>query len=355
MPQLNSMHKIRYEVALPGRFKRIADATSGHLIFEYKAQIRDMRMFQATVMGLAQILQENPERKAILIIDESRISIPRMTEEWKSYLQIFHPKIHDRLCITAFEEDELTLVLGNLRKEEEQLLEEVRTKLSSEQSLRKRRSADSFLEVFRVMLVQWFRGAGPLQLKELCRLTGFSYPTVASALDKMERYLHRRSDRSAELREFPYEIWRKLLAGNEGIRAPITLTSQKPRPLELLLDNLEGYSVLKVGFGGIIGARHYLPGIDLVGTHRLDLTLKDTREDRIQRLIRRLDPALKPVEINQTPQVVIHRLFRPKTFFQEDPHGNVADEVECLLDLHEARLETQASELLEHLIRRVRS
>ncbi len=355
MTQLNSTDSIRYEQPLRGSFKRTADAIAGPLIFEYRQQIRDLRMLQGAIMGIAQVLQDNPERKAVLIIDETRISSSRMKGEWQSYEELFRRSIIERLTIAVFEEDLLSRVHGELNPEERQLVEAVRSKLSSEHPLQKQRSPDSFLDIFRVLLVHWFRCSGPIQVKELCQETGFSYPTVANGLEKIDRNLKRHSDRSVELREFPREIWRKLLADSKTLRAPLALVAQKPRPTEILLENLEGYSKLEVGLGGIIGARHYLPGIDLVGTHRLDLTLRNTSDERIQRLVRRLDPALKPAEADQAPQVVIHRIFRPKTFFQETPAGKAADEVECLLDLHEAHLDPQANELLEHLIRRVRA
>lgn len=355
MPHFNSLPEIQYERPVGGHLRRRADAVAGPLIFEYKPQIRDLRMLQAGVMGLAQVLQEEANRKAILIIENTRISDQRMDAEWNSYLNLLNPSIVERLSIAIFEEEELIQVHGHLNQEERQILEEVRSKLSSKLPLRKQRSRDSYLDLSRVMLIKWFRGTGPLKVNQLCQLTGFSYPTVAAGLEKMERYLKRHSDRSVELKEFPGEIWQKLLADNEAVRAPIALAAQKPRPVEVLLENLEGYSAVEVGYGGIIGARYYLPGIDLVGIHRLDLTLRNIREDRIERLIRRLDPALKPVKTGQPPQVVIHRLFRQRTLFQENPRGKVADEVECLLDLHEARLEQQAAELMEHFIRKAKA
>jgi hypothetical protein len=355
MPHLNSLPEIQYERPVGGHLRRRVDAVAGHLIFEYKPQIRDLRILQAGVMGLAQVLQEEPNRRAILIIENTRISEQRMEAEWKSYINLFNPSIVERLGIAIFEEEELVQVHGSLHQEEKKVMEEVRSKLSSKLPLRKKRSRDSFLDLSRVMLIKWFRGTGPLKVNQLCLLTGFSYPTVAAGLKKMERYLKRHSDRSVELKEFPGEIWQKLLADSETVRAPIALAAQKPRPIEVLLENLESYSAIEVGYGGIIGARHYLPRIDLIGIHRLDLTVKTVREERIQKLIRRLDPALKPVKSGQSCQVVIHRLFRPRTLFQDSPTGKVADEVECLLDLHEARLEQQATELMEHFIRKAKA
>lgn len=353
MSQLTSLPPIAYEQPLPGRFKRVADAIAGSLIVEYKGHIRDLRMLQGAILSLAQVLQENPGRKGVLILDQVGISQARMDAEWESYQGLFQESLLQRLSIAIFAQDELACLYGALSAEERALTERVRAKRSSDQPLQKQRSPNALLELFRVLLIHWFRRSGPLQVKALCELTGFSYPTVATGLDKLERHLRRHSDRSVELQAFPIEMWRKLLADSVSIRCPIALVAQKPRPLDLLLENLEGYTKLEIGLGGMIGARHYLPGIDLVGIPRLDLTLTQASEERVRQFIRRIDPALKPAQTDQAPQVVIHRVFRPTTFFADAGQGRqVADEVECLLDLHEARLEAQANELLEHLIGR---
>ena len=61
------------------------------------------------------------------------------------------------------------------------------------------------------------------------------------------------------------------------------------------------------------------------------------------------DPGLKRVKPGEIPQVVVHHMIRPTSFFTSGSQLPFADEVECLMDLHEARMEPQAFELLEHL------
>lgn len=67
-------------------------------------------------------------------------------------------------------------------------------------------------------------------------------------------------------------------------------------------------------------------------------------------ILLRLDPALKPAERGEPPLVVIHSLYRPVSFFTKDGKETpYADEIECLLDLHEARLESLALEFLDKI------
>jgi hypothetical protein len=175
---------------------------------------------------------------------------------------------------------------------------------------------------------------------------------VAVALEKLEPYMVRHSDRRIELRSFPRDAWFKLVAQAEKVRSSQGYAdrSGRPRPPEVLLDRLRELARDDIGVAGVLGARHYLPGLDLIGTPRLDLMVHSTRMRTPNDFLRRLDPALKPIERGETPQVVVHTLFRPEPFFSLPENGiRWADEVECLLDLHEMRLESQALEFVERL------
>jgi hypothetical protein len=107
---------------------------------------------------------------------------------------------------------------------------------------------------------------------------------------------------------------------------------------------------LDLAVGGVFGARHYMPGIDLVGSARLDLAIHSPSGQLLDDCVCRLDPALKPALDGEPIHLVLHYLHRPASFFEQGHDGWIwADQIECLLDLHEARLEPQAMELREHL------
>ena len=126
--------------------------------------------------------------------------------------------------------------------------------------------------------------------------------------------------------------------------------SGRPRPPEVLVDRLRDLGRNDIAVSGVLGARRYLPGLDLVGSPRLDLVVQARRFGGPPTFLRRLDPALKPAGRGEPCQVVVHTLFRPDPFFSHPENGiRWADEVECLLDLHEMRLESQALEFVERL------
>jgi hypothetical protein len=352
---------IDYDVSfhdLPG-FR--VDALRGDSVFEVVIDARDLRRIRSLLVEMGRIAGHG--KHAILILDEPQISHDRLRAEWEGVQNLFQPQILERLTIYVRRGGGWPEILGcSLTAEEADAADEV-VEHQRQRGLRpSRRPSEASFDILRVMLIHWLRKAGPLTSRELSRDSGFSYPTIARALSELEPHLQRHSDRRVELHSFPKEAWFKLLAQIEKVRSSRGYTdrSGRPRQPEVLVERLQENSLRtlcheSVAIGGTFGARHYLPGIDLVGNPRLDLII-DAHHDRrlrpvaIETLIRKLDPALKPAERGEPCQVVIHTLYRTKSFFTEAKNGTLyADEIECLLDLHEARLEQQALEFLEKL------
>ena len=100
--------------------------------------------------------------------------------------------------------------------------------------------------------------------------------------------------------------------------------------------------------------RHYDPEIDLVGVPRVDLSLHCPGKRVDWSFVERLDPALEKTERRDDPAaLVVHLVRREAALFQSDDSGmQWADPVECLLDLHEARMESQAMEFLDFFTKR---
>jgi hypothetical protein len=342
------MEKIEYNYKIDGRRDTHVDALCGELIFEYKNSVKDNRVFQSSLIRLSSILADLPNHIGILILDETKISKLRLREEWDNYVRLVQPNIISRLKMVVLSKNEVYQRFGDFSKFEIDIVLEIHKTLIKNDIHKKIRKPDAFFEILRILIIQWFRGNGPIQVNKLCQLSGFSYPSVSSSLEKMELQLKRHSNRSIELITFPQDLWYKLLASKDNLRTPQEFWAHRPRDIEYLKNKIINNINIEVGFGGIIGARHYLPSIDLLGTPRLDLTVQKWNKSKIENFVRSLDPGLKRVQPGELPQLVIHNLFRPDPLFINDDNTLFADEVECLLDLQELRLEQQASELLEY-------
>ncbi len=109
-----------------------------------------------------------------------------------------------------------------------------------------------------------------------------------------------------------------------------------------------------LAIGGVLGARHHDRTLDLAGTPRLDLSQHCPHRHLDLRFVRELDPALERVADPLAPAtVVVHAVRHADPLFTPRKGGlQWADPVECLLDLHEARLDALAPQFLEALQRR---
>jgi hypothetical protein len=343
---------LEFDQKLGNRLGFRADALIGHSVFEVLVDLRDFRHFRSTLMGLGKILLVDSRFHGILVLVEPQISDDRLREEWLGIEPLFRPELLERITLVIRREGTADEVVGPLTDIEKSCIEPVSERARQRAFRPMRRPSEAFYDILRVLLVHWFRKSGPLTSKELAEETGFSYPTIATALERLEPRLIRHSDRRVELGMFPEDAWFQLVAQADKARASQGFAdpSGRPRPPEVLLDRLRDLGRNDIAVSGVFGARHYLPGIDLVGTPRLDLVVHARRFAGPPNFLRRLDPALKPAGRGEPCQVVVHTLFRPEPFFSQPENGiRWADEVECLLDLHEMRLESQALEFVERL------
>ena len=205
-----------------------------------------------------------------------------------------------------------------------------------------------------VLLVhQWLLGEGQVTTKWLMEYAGCSYPTVAEVLRQFQHCIIRHSDRRVELRSFPKEEWARLVAISEKARSTLRYAdrSGQPRSAESLLRRLQRLDRKDIAVGGIWGAKHYHPQLDILGSPRLEISVHCPGKIADLNFIEQLDPALAQTGQRDEPaSVVVHFVRRAKPLFQMGENGLAwANPVDCLLDLHEARLEPQAREFLHSL------
>jgi hypothetical protein len=339
------MKNIKFELKL-GKFQ--IDAQFGNCLVEYKSNVSDLRVLQSAFLMISSIISDFPGHKGILIIDETDISDNRLKEEWFNLSKFIKTSILSRMNVVIFSGKQIVETFGDLNYEEIESLQSIQKKLKIESHSSHKRS-DAFYEILRLLLIFWFRRSGPIRIKNLIELSGFSYPTVAASLERLETKLMRYSDRSVELKIFPGDEWFKLTASNQEVRRPQGYIANPARPITILIEKLEKMQMNDWGLGGVIGTKYYFPKIDLLGVPRLDISVIKWGSIEIEKFIKSLDPGLKKAKSGEVPQVIIHNVSRNESFFNIKNKLHIADEVECLLDLQESRLETQALEFLDHL------
>ena len=326
------------------------NAHIGNTIFEVLVELKDLRGLRASLMDIARYSAEGPDRHGILVLEEPHISESRLHNEWTSIGTIFCPDVFRRLGLVIHRNGAADQILGMVGPQERELIPAVILNARQHSQTRSRGQADIFYDLLRILTNQWMRRAGPLTSRWLAEAAGCTYPTVAATLKELEPSLLRHSDRRVELKGFPKDAWFRLVANAEKVRQPLRFadTSGQPRSTDSLLSRLQKLHPEGVAIAGVPGARRLFPGIDLIGTPRLDLSIHTRNRQLDPGFMRQIDPALKPVGPEEPARVVIHILRYPYSFFETDAEGSLwADPVECLLDLHEMRLESQAWEFLQ--------
>ncbi|MBB1600779.1 hypothetical protein A9977_12100 [Variovorax sp. UMC13] len=203
------------------------------------------------------------------------------------------------------------------------------------------------------MYLLTLRRSEPLTAAQIGELAGASHPTVAYVLKLMEQQgaIHRANGlvRFDRFQIFPWTRWLNLEVGTRKKVSFVDISGHARSP-ESMVRRLAKLNRADVAVGGLLGAKHYFPSLDMAGTTRLDLVVHGT-PSRSLSFIDELDPALAPSkEANARASVVVHFLPRAEPFFEQDQEGNRwADPIVCMSDLQEAGFDQQAEDLLQNL------
>lgn len=327
-----------------------ADAVTDDTVFEVLVKPKDARRLRTALMELARVATADNVRRVILVLEEPTITASRLHEEWKGAASVLRPELFARLAMAIRQSGKWTGIPVPPDPGELAMLDEILRHELSRKPAGPGRSSEAHHEILRILVHQWLLGKGPLAVSSLMEISGTSHPTVSKSLERLDHYLKRHSDRSVELRIFPREEWARLLAVLDDVRDTVRFVdhSGQARSPESLLRRLRQLQRQDIAVGGVPGAKHYQPSLDLVGNPRLDLSIHSGRKAVDLSFVDRLDPALeKATRRDESPTLVIHTIRRAQSLFQPgDNDIPWADPVECLLDLHEARLESQALEFL---------
>lgn len=211
--------------------------------------------------------------------------------------------------------------------------------------------ADRSYEVLKILLLRWLRGDPPISVGELQFQTGLTHPTVSKRLRELGNLVVRTSNRSVKLAEFPARPWAELVALSPRVRQTVGFEDRSGRAgdLSALVTRIQRQRPAHVALGGVVGARHWQPGFDLVGTPRVDLEIHAPTGRADLRFVSRIDPALVPARPEIAPILAVHVVTRAVSLVEA--HGKStpwADPVEVLLDLHQLKLYKQADDFVRY-------
>lgn len=310
-------------------------------------RIRAVRTLRAELLSLAVHAAGVPRRRVILCLTNPSITEDRLEQEWQAAARALRPDVLDRMSLSVLFSDGRSRVFG---EPVAAALCRGAVEAPRPASLIRLPQADSFFVVFKLLVYAWITGRGSVTTRWIMATAGCSYPTAAAALKRLGGQVVRHSNRRVELRPLGREEWSRFLPLWDESRSVMRFAdhSGQPRSASALLARLQHARPEGVAVGGVVAAKHYHPDLDLVGLHRLDLSVHCPGRDVDLAFVGRLDPALKPaVDAHEPAQLVLHFVRHQDPLFVSSPDGlTIADPVECLLDLLESRLEPQALDFL---------
>lgn len=330
-----------------------SERPDGLVVAEVKQAVDAVRTFRAALLDLAHAIGERRGVRGYLVLVDPAITAGRLREEWHRIEAILKQEVLSRLGVcTVAGDGRIRGIPKDPPADDLAWLEGVVRSAAAESSPRSVRPDYEFV-VFKILLHQRLCRGEPVTVSSLAGAAGCSYPTVARVLKGLGCAVRRETDRRVSLGHFPHGEFARLLAGAEKARSTTRFVdaSGQPRPPDAHLRRLEKLGVPGVGVGGVLGARHYFSGLDLVGAPRLDLSVHCGTVPLDVGFVGTLDPALEQQDDPRKPaNVVLHAIRHADPLFRPREGGLFwADPVECLLDLHEARLEAQAAQFLSAL------
>ena len=328
------------------------DARVGKALIEVKFGVDALRTVRTSLMQVAYLVEENSGSHGYVVLVDSPITTDRLRDEWKRAAAVLRDDILHRLVICLQTEGHFTGIPFDPNAKTQRILTGV---VEAERGKMSTVRTDYSFVIPKLLIHCWLTSGEPVTSEWLARTAGCSYPAVARALRPLGSLLERGTDRRVALRWFPKEEFFRLLAVADRARATVRFADQsgQPRSTESHLRRLEKLNPPGLAIGGVLGAKHYYPNLDLVGTPRLDLSLHSPGRLMNLDFVKQLDPALKQVDDPRAPaNLVVHAMRQADAQFVPREGGVAwADPVECLFDLHEARLEMQAAQFLENLQR----
>ncbi len=326
------------------------DARVGNAVIKVNFRVDALRTLRTSLMQVAYPVGEDPAARGYVVLANSSISEERLRHEWDRAASVLRSDVLQRLTICLQTSDHILGIPHDPDAETQRVISEV---VDAERDRMHTTRTDYSFVIQKLLLHRWLINPEPVTSEWLGRTAGCSYPAVARVLNSLGSLVERTSDRRVMLRWFPSDAFTRLAATADRARSSIRFADQsgQPRSAESHLHRLEKLNLRELAIGGVLGAKHYEPGLNLVGTPRLDLSLHCPGRKLNLDFIKRLDPALKQVDDPLAPaNVVVHAVRHADPLFAPRDGGLAwADPLECLFDLHEARLDQQATQFLKTL------
>jgi hypothetical protein len=348
------------EVRLDG----VWEGPTGSVFIEVRRtnSARDLR--DALLILVYALHQVPTAMQAICVLVDSRLSDDRVSGELASFKDLLKPELADRLHALVLREGHLT---GSIAPSEDLALEIIELALDGAAGATASRPSAALPAkhaVVATLVAQQLIGGGipkPLTLTRLKEITGVSYPTVAGALRDL-RIARLVDHTKGGVRLLPMSAGQ--LEAFAAVHAkqrkswyfvdPTGMSSPMRLMKRLATHRAANAIPEALRVGGVLGAAHHYPLLDITAPLRLDLavpagvTALDIARALDAGLVERTDPQQQPV-------LAIHGTFDPLVHTDLVSQVPYASALECLADLIEMGYQREAREFAQHVLAEARS
>lgn len=332
---------------------KVTGAKGQPLSIDVSVGMRTARDLRSLMLDAAYALKGNSGTFLALLF-KCGFTPERLATELSEFKGAVLPEFSDRVQVLAINHpQELGAALRGAVKAD--LLRELQDRII-EASTGGSPTSSSREAVQFLLLRRWLLGLAPIKTAELAAQSGASAPTVSAAIKAIpERDVLRTRDRKVALKGFSPESWQKWLSKSAEVQTvKFVDRSGSPRSPEKLAKKLLALGRNDVSVGGVLGAMHHYPAIDITGAPRLDILIHATHHADLS-FIAQLDPGL---ERDDSPEgnahVVVHFTNRRESYFEVQNAMVWADALDCLLHLWKAGLTHQVEDFIKHLTRQAK-
>lgn len=326
--------------------------TGQPLAIEVNIGMRTARDLRSLLLDAAYTLKDDAGTFLALLF-KCGFTPERLASELAEFKAVVRPEVADRVHVRAIDQPQALgdVLRGYVGADQLSALRERIKAASTGLPTSSSREDVQFL-----LLWRWVHGLPPIKTAELAAQCGASFPTVSAAIKVLpECDVLRTRDRQVALKSFSPEAWQKWL--NKSAQAPTVRfvdRSGAPRSPDKLARALSAMDLKDVAIGGVLGAMHHDPALDITGAPRLDLLIHGTPHADLS-FIERLDPGLVRDEAASVQaHVVVHFTNRPESHFEVQEGRVWADGLDCLVQLWQAGLTHQVEDLISHLTRQAK-
>lgn len=307
---------------------------------------RDLR--SVLLEALYAIDRDQQPKNFLCLLFGSGFTRQRLEREVQDLKRVTRPDLRDRIQVVNVRAPS-DLSQTQLPGVAEECLKALRQKVMV--ALMAKPTSSSREAVVGQLLYRWINDMEPVRTSELAELSGASIPTVYAALKTVNpQYLQRDEDRRVFLSGFSADDWQKWLTlSTDSLSVKFVDRSGAPRSPEKLSRELAKLGRSDVAIGGVLGALHYYPSLDITGTPRLDIVVHGSPSTDLS-FVAQLDPGLERDDAPQAyANVMVHFVNRPFSLFETRDGVVWADVLECMVHLWNAHLMHQVENLIGHI------